>query len=325
MKLASLKANHKDGLLVVVSQDLSQATLATDIAASLADALSRWDQVAPSLLARYQSLNVGTEASAFAFKPNNASAPMPRTYQWLDGSAFLSHSDLMQTAFNLDPIDGVKETPLMYQGDGHNFTGGTEPIIASSTEFGIDFEGELGVIVDDVPMGCTAEQALEHIKLIVQLNDISLRAFAPAEMKTGFGFIQAKPATSFAPAAITPDELGEYWQDGRVHLPLSVHWNEQWFGAPNGKEMFFGFHQLIAHAAKTRPLNAGTVIGSGTLSNADRTVGSACISELRAIEMIRSKSKPETGFMNFGDRVQMEMTLPDGQPLFGSIDQTVEQ
>lgn len=324
MKFASLKSTHPDGLLVLVSKDMRHASLVSDIAPTLQEAINHWHQVEPLLQARYARLNTGEDTTAFAFHPSQCSAPLPRTFQWLDGSAFLSHSDLMQKAFHLDPIEGADTTPLMYQGAGDDFIGGYDPIIAGSEEQGIDFEGEVAVIVDDVPMECPEGNAFQHIKLIVQLNDVSLRAFAAKEMKTGFGFIQAKPATSFAPIAITPDELGEDWQEGRVKRPLTISWNEKWFGHPNGKEMHFGFHQLIAHAAKTRTLSAGTIIGSGTVSNADRAVGSACISERRAIEMIANQGATTTGFMTFGDRIQMDMFDDDGLSLFGGIDQHVQ-
>jgi fumarylacetoacetate (FAA) hydrolase len=269
-------------------------------------------------------LNTGKATKVFRFDHAKAMAPLPRTFQWCDGSAFLSHGALMQKAFNLEPIDGAEHTPLMYQGAGDDFIGSRDDIPLPSESQGIDFEGEFGVLVDDVPMGCNAEQALNHIKLIVQINDVSLRALAPREMCTGFGFLQAKPSSSFAPLALTSDELGDSWREGRVHLPLQVKWNGQWFGNPHGGAMNFHFGQLIAHAAFTRCLKAGTVIGSGTVSNADRSVGSACIAERRAIEMIELGSA-QTTFMHFGDRVQMDVLGADGQSLFGAIDQRVVQ
>ncbi|MGH8350972.1 MAG: fumarylacetoacetate hydrolase family protein, partial [Pseudomonas sp.] len=227
-------------------------------------------------------------------------------------------------AFNLDPIDGVEHTPLMYQGAGDDFIGPRDDIALPSESQGIDFEGEFVVLVDDVPMGCDAVAALQHIKLIMQTNDVSLRALAPREMRTGFGFLQAKPSSSFAPLAITPDELGDAWRDGRVHLPLQVHWNGQWFGHPHSGQMNFSFGQLITHAALTRRLRAGTLIGSGTVSNAECSAGSACIAERRAIEMIEHGAA-QTGFMRFGDRVHMDVLNADGQSLFGAIDQRVVQ
>jgi fumarylacetoacetate (FAA) hydrolase len=324
MKLATLKNGSRDGQLVVVSRDLSRAMDASSIAPTLQQAIENWESVEPRLNTLANQLNAGQASDAFAFDPAQAMAPLPRAYQWCDGSAFLSHGALMQKAFNLEPIDGVEHTPLMYQGAGDDFLGSRDDIVLPSEQQGIDFEGEFVVLVDDVPMGCTAEQAMQHIKLILQINDVSLRALAPREMRTGFGFLQAKPSSSFAPLAITPDELGDAWRDGRVHLPLQVHWNGQWFGHPHGGQMNFGFGQLIAHAALTRRLGAGTLIGSGTVSNADRSAGSACIAERRAIEMIEQGSV-QTGFMRFGDRVQMDVLASDGQSLFGAIDQRVVQ
>lgn len=322
MKLATLKTASRDGRLVLVSRDLRQALEVGAIAATLQQAIERWREVEPQLQALSLALNQGRAPGAFAFDPQQGAAPLPRAYQWLDGSAFLCHGELMQKAFHLDPIEDVEHVALMYQGAGDDFLGSRDNIPLPSEQHGIDFEGEFAVLVDEVPMGCPAEQALGHIKLILQLNDVSLRALAPREMKTGFGFLQAKPSSSFAAVAVTPDELGEAWHEGRVHLPLQVKWNGEWFGHPHGGAMHFGFHQLIAHAALTRRLSAGTVIGSGTVSNADRRVGSACISERRALEMIEYGA-PRTGFMQFGDRVQMEVLDRDGQSLFGGIDQRV--
>jgi fumarylacetoacetate (FAA) hydrolase len=322
MKLATLKTKHRDGRLMLVSRDLQQALDVGDLAENLQQAIEQWADIEPQLQELSDKLNSGEASDAFAFDPYQVMAPMPRAYQWLDGSAFLSHGALMQKAFHLEPIEDVESIALMYQGAGDDFLGGRDDIPLPSEQQGIDFEGEFAVLVDAVPMGCPAEQALGHIKLILQLNDVSLRALAPREMKTGFGFLQAKPSSSFAAVAITPDELGASWRDGRVHLPLHIQWNGEWFGHPHGGAMHFGFHQLIAHAALTRRLSAGTVIGSGTVSNADRSVGSACISERRAIEMIEH-GVPRTGFMRFGDRVRMDVLGSDGQSLFGGIDQRV--
>ncbi|BAN48303.1 fumarylacetoacetate hydrolase family protein [Metapseudomonas resinovorans] len=324
MKLATLDDGSRDGRLLLVSRDLAQAVDAADIAPTLQAAVDHWWSVEADLRSRYDALNRGSLAGAFDFDPDRVMAPLPRAWQWLDGSCFLSHGELMQRAFNLDPIDGVETTPLMYQGAGDDFLGARQDIPLPSEAHGIDFEGEFAVLVDEVPMGCTAEQALGHIRLVLQVNDVSLRALAPREMKTGFGFVQAKSSSSFAPVAVTPDELGDAWRDGRVHLPLKVEWNGQWFGHPHGGAMHFGFHQLIAHAALTRRLTAGTILGSGTVSNADRSVGSACIAERRAIEMI-AQGAPATGFMRFGDRVRMEARHSDGSVLFGAIDQRVVQ
>lgn len=250
-------------------------------------------------------------------------APLPRSWQWLDGSAFATHGELMQVAFCLDPVD--TERPLMYQGMSDRFLGPNDPAMFPDETLGIDFEGEFGVIVDAVPMGTSAEQAADHIRLVVQINDWSLRTLAPIEMKTGFGWVQAKPACSMAPFAVTPDELGGAWRDGRVCLDLDVSWNGERFGKVNGDEMAFSFPQLVAHAARTRDLVAGTIIGSGTVSNAQyESRGSACISERRAIEMIATGA-PQTRFMRFGDTVCMEARADDGSVLFGAIDQKVSR
>ncbi|VVM93856.1 hypothetical protein PS645_02927 [Pseudomonas fluorescens] len=324
MKLATLKDGSRDGQLVVVSSDGLWALDASHVAPTLQHAIEHWSSAAPQLLALANALNTGDVDQRLPFDPARAMAPLPRAYQWCDGSAFLSHGALMQKAFNLEPIDGAETTPLMYQGAGDDFIGGRDDIALPSESQGIDFEGEFVVLVDDVPMGCSAEQALTHIKLILQINDVSLRALAPREMRTGFGFLQAKPSSSFAPLAITPDELGDAWHDGRVHLPLQVQWNGQWFGQPHGAQMTFDFGQLIAHAALTRRLGAGTLIGSGTVSNAERSAGSACIAERRAIEMIEHGAA-KTAYMRFGDRVHMDVLGSDGKSLFGAIDQRVVQ
>lgn len=322
MKLATLPNASRDGQLVVVSRDLQSAAQAPIPTLQLA--IETWAENEPKLQAVYARLNAGTSADAFRFDPALAMAPLPRAYQWCDASAFLNHGTLMQKAFNLEPIDGAEQTPLMYQGAGDDFLGAHADICLPSVSQGIDFEGEFAVLLDDVPLGCPAERAIGHIKLLLQVNDISLRALAPREMKTGFGFLQAKPSSAFAPVAVTPDELGDAWRDGRVHLALNVQWNGTWFGQPHGGQMNFSFAQLIAHAALTRRLGAGSLIGSGTVSNAERSAGSACIAERRAIEMIEHGA-PRTGFMQFGDRVRMEVFDAGGQSLFGAIDQRVVQ
>jgi fumarylacetoacetate (FAA) hydrolase len=324
MKLATLDDGSRDGRLLVVSRDLARAVDASGIAATLQAALDNWTLLEPDLQRLYQRLNANVVAGAFDLDPAQLAAPLPRTWQWLDGSCFLSHGELMQKAFNLEPIEGVERIPLIYQGAGDDFLGPRADIPLPSEAHGIDFEGEFAVLLDAVPMGCPADQALKHVRLVLQLNDVSLRALAPREMKTGFGFLQAKPASSFAPVAVTPDELGNAWRDGRVHLPLKVEWNGEWFGHPHGCAMHFGFHELIAHAALTRRLSAGTLIGSGTVSNADRSVGSACIAERRANET-SAHGAPRTAFMHFGDRVRMEARGSDGEVLFGTIDQRVVQ
>ncbi|MDM0107596.1 fumarylacetoacetate hydrolase family protein [Variovorax sp. J22R24] len=323
MKLATLTNGRKDGRLVVVSTDLRQAVDATRIAPSLLDAVERWDSTAPDLLALYGSLNAGTAPGAFDFDPSQAAAPLPRAPQWCDGSAFLNHGRLMERAFNIAPIPDSDQIPLMYQGGSDDLLGAHDDVPLPDEAHGIDFEGEFGVIVREVPMGCPAPLARNRILLLVQINDLSLRAFGPREMRTGFGFFHAKPSSSFAPVAVTPDEIGVAWSDARVHLDLNVQYNGEWFGNPNGREMNFGFDELIAHAAKTRKLSPGTIIGSGTVSNAGGARGSACIAERRAIELIESGAST-TPFMHFGDRVRMEARFED-RPVFGVIDQRVVQ
>ena len=323
MKLATLYNGSRDGHLVIVSRDHSRAVSADGIAATMQDALDRWSEVEAPLRAVAERLERGDLPDATTFVAADALAPLPRAWQWLDGSAYDSHGELMRLATGrpAPPTDA----PLMYQGLSHTFYSGTDDFPTPSEDNNIDFEGEFGIIIDDVPMGTTAEQAAKHIKLIVQINDWSLRGFALRESKIGFGWVQAKPACSVAPVAITPDELGDHWRDGRVDVPLVVDWNGERFGAAEGYQMTWSFPDHIAHAAKTRALCAGTIIGSGTVSNSNfREVGSSCIAERRGIETI-DEGKPRTEFMKFGDRVRMEAKLPDGTLLFGMIDQRVVQ
>lgn len=319
MKLATLLNGTPDGKLAVVSTDLTRMIDAGPIARTLQEAIENWTRVEPELRALSARLAHG---QGEAFDPATALAPLPRAWQWLDGSAFQSHGDLMSTVFGTEKL-AYDERPLMYQGLSDRFLAPAENARFPSEADGIDFEGEFGVVVDRVPMGVSVEAARAHIKLILLINDWSLRAIAPIEMKTGFGWIQAKPASSIAPIAVTPDELGSAWRDARVHLNLDVFWNEKRFGAAHGGAMAFGFDQLIAHAARTRDLVAGTVIGSGTVSNENyREIGSSCIAERRGIEML-DKGAAETGFMRFGDRVRMEARLEGGETVFGAIDQQV--
>lgn len=318
MRLATIAENGRDGTLAAVSPDGSRILRAEEIAPTLQAALDNWDKVEPALraLAARVAAGQGEPADAVRF-----AAPLPRAWQWLDGSAFPTHGELMQRAFNLPPIE--TDRPLMYQGMGHEFIGPADDVMLPSEADGIDFEGEFGVITGDVPMGCPADAALDHVRLVVLINDWSLRAIAPVEMKTGFGWIRAKPACSVAPFAVTPDELGGAWRDGRVCLPLTVEVNGAWFGSPTGEAMAYGFGELIAHAASTRSLPAGTIIGSGTVSNPDHArLGSTCISERRAIEMIEH-GNPRTGFLRFGDRVAMRAGT-DASP-FGMLDQRVQK
>ncbi|HEY2591127.1 MAG TPA: fumarylacetoacetate hydrolase family protein, partial [Steroidobacteraceae bacterium] len=263
----------------------------------------------------------GQRVDAFALDQAGLAAPLPRAPQWLDASAFHSHGDLMEKVFGLEPPESKREIPLMYQGASDDFLGPRDAMPFPSESDGIDFEAELGVIVDDVPMGTAAGRALQHVKLLTLLNDASLRVLAAREVKTGFGFLQSKPATSFAPVVVTPDELGTAWRVARVQLPVLVEWNGKSFGHPHGGEMGFGFHELIAHAARTRNLHAGTILGSGTVSNQSyRTVGSACIAERRAIEMLDS-GRAMTDYMKYGDLVRIEVLDEAGRSIFGAIEQ----
>jgi fumarylacetoacetate (FAA) hydrolase len=323
MKLATLKNGRKGGRLVVVSRDLRHAVDAAAIAPTMLDAIERWTQTEAPLQALYAQLDAGDAEGVFAFDPTQAAAPLPRAPQWCDGSAFLNHGRLMEKAFDIAPMPDADRIPLMYQGGSDDLLGPHDDLPLPDEAHGIDFEGEFGVIVGDVPLGCPAALALRHVRLLVQINDVSLRAFGPREMRTGFGFFQAKPSSSFAPVAVTPDEIGEAWRDGRVHLDLTVMRGDERFGYPNGGEMSFGFDQLIAHAAFTRRLSAGTIVGSGTVSNAGGQRGSACIAERRAIELIEHGAS-RTPFLHFGERVRMEAQW-QGAPVFGAIDQRVVQ
>jgi fumarylacetoacetate (FAA) hydrolase len=317
VKLASLDNGERDGQLVVVSRDLSRAVSATGIAPTMQWALEHWTAVEPQLRDLAGCLEAGAIDGSFAFDVTKAMAPLPRAWQWLDGSVFRSHADLIEKAYNL--AKAQTDRPLMYQGLSHQFLGSRQDMPLPSEQDGIDFEGEFGVITDDVPMGTAPHEAADHIKLLVQINDWSLREIGQAEMRTGFGWVRGKPACTIAPIALTPDELGPHWAKARVCLPLHVWWNDAEFGFPNGEAMAFGFDELIAHAASTRSLCAGTVIGSGTVSNESyREVGSTCIAERRGIEII-DHGEPITGFMRFGDTVRMEARLPDGTTPFGAI------
>tara|TARA_R110002126_G_scaffold10245_88_gene46839 strand:- start:2205 stop:3224 length:1020 start_codon:yes stop_codon:yes gene_type:complete len=335
MKLASLKNNTRDGQLVVVSRDLTRCIAVAEIAGTLQQLLDNWATLADKATAVYQALNAGKLDGEMIFDPARCESPLPRAYQWADGSAYVNHVELVRKARNSEMPPSFWTDPLMYQGGSDDFIGPRDPIEAISTEHGIDFEGEVAIITDDVPMAVSPEQALGNIRLLMLVNDVSLRGLIPNELAKGFGFFNSKPASSFSPVAVTPDELGDKWQDGRVHLPLLSTYNGQPFGKPNaGVDMTFHFGQLIAHAAKTRNLGAGAVIGSGTVSNKQGTeygtaiteggVGYSCIAEIRMIETIRD-GKPSTAFMQFGDTIKMEMLDSDGQSIFGAIDQQVLQ
>jgi fumarylacetoacetate (FAA) hydrolase len=311
MRLATLQDGTPDGRLIVVSPDGTACAGAP--VATLQAALENWDAVAPQLAA--------ITAFPDPLDPAQVLAPLPRAWQWLDGSAFQSHGDLMDAVLGI--TKPKTDVPLMYQGTSDRFYAPISEVKFPDEALGIDFEGEFGVIVDAVPMGTSAAEAMKHIRLVVQINDWSLRTLAGPEMKTGFGWIQAKPPCGMAPFAVTPDELGENWRDGRVCLDLLVDWNGQRFGAANGEPMGYGFHELVAHAARTRDLVAGTIIGSGTVSNANfREIGSSCIAERRGIEVL-DLGEPKTEFMRFGDTVRMEAVDAAGNAPFGALEQTV--
>ncbi len=323
MKLATLRDGSRDGQLAVVSRDLRQAHFAAGIAGRMQQLLDDWPFIAPQLNELYVALNEGRARHAFSFDPAQCMAPLPRAYQWADGSAYVNHVELVRKARGADMPPSFWTDPLMYQGGSDDLLGPCDDIVCSSEKFGIDFEAEVAVIVDDVPMGATADEAAAHIRLLMLANDVSLRNLIPDELAKGFGFFQSKPATAFSPVAITPDELGDDWRDGKVHRPIIVHWNGVKVGEPNaGEDMTFAFPQLIAHAAKTRNLRAGSIIGSGTVSNLDRSRGFCCIAEKRSLEMI-ADGKATTPFMKYGDTVSIEMFDRHGVSLFGAIRQKV--
>lgn len=323
MKFATLKDGSLDGRLVIIARDGATALAVPHIATSLLDALQRWDAVRGPLKDACDALNAGQAPGAFEFDSTACAAPLPRSPQWLDGSAFLNHGRLMEQAFNTPPIPDFDTIPVMYQGASDDFLGPHDDVPLPTEADGIDFEGEFGVVCGPVPMAATPAQALAAVRLIVQINDWSLRALGPREMRSGFGFLQAKPSTAFAPVAVTPDELGEAWRDGRVQMKLHLQWNGERFGEPHGGEMNFGFGDLVAHAARTRRLTPGCIVGSGTVSNRSRAAGSACIAERRVIEKI-DQGEIRTGFMRFGDRVRMQAKFDDGRDgPFGVIDQRV--
>ena len=319
MKLASLKSG-RDGELALVSRDLASAFA---LPGTLQTALDHWSEVEPKLTALSAALDEGTVPKAFPFDPTKCASPLPRAYQWADGSAYVVHVELVRKARGVDMPASFWSDPLIYQGGSDNFLGPTDPIPIADESWGIDFEAEIAVITDDVPMGVSVKDARGHIKLVMLANDVSLRNLIPAELMKGFGFFHGKPWTSFSPVAVTPDELGDAWNGGSIDLPLVTTLNDGVFGRPNARTgMVFDFPQLIAHAAKTRPLGAGTIIGSGTVANEDRSVGSSCIVERRAIEMIE-RSPTQTPFLKFGDHVRIEMLDRDGRSIFGAIDQIV--
>jgi fumarylacetoacetate (FAA) hydrolase len=323
MKLATLRDGSRDGQLMVVSRDLGTAHLASGIAGRLQNALDDWSFIAPQLADLYQTLNEGRTRHAFPFDPRQCMAPLPRAYQWADGSAYVNHVELVRKARGAEMPESFWTDALMYQGGSDDLLGPCDEIVCAAEDFGIDFEAEVAVITDDVPMGTPAADAGNHIRLLTLANDVSLRNLIPAELAKGFGFLQSKPATSFAPVAVTPDELGEAWDGQRVHRPLVVRWNDAQVGAADaGIDMVFDFPQLIAHLTRTRNARAGSIVGSGTVSNKDPAKGYSCIAEKRALEMI-ADGKPTTGFMKHGDTVRIEMFDADGASIFGAIEQKV--
>ena len=324
MKLASLKYS-RDGRLLVVSRNLSQAVLVQDIAPTMQMALEQWEEVAPRLQQVYERLNAGEEQEAFPFEEEACAAALPRAYQWLDGSAYLYHVELVRKARGAEMPPEFLHDPLMYQGVSSNLLGPRDDAYFPTEDWGIDFEAEVVVITDDVSMGVSPENAASHIKLLTIVNDVSLRNLIPGELAKGFGFMQSKPPSAYAAVAVTPDELGEHWKDSKVHLPLRVHLNNELYGQPDcGRDMNFSFAELLAHGAKSRPLAAGTLLGSGTISNRDENSGSCCLAEKRMLEIIAT-GKPETPFMKFGDRVRIEMLDSEGQSIFGAIDHVMRR
>ena len=322
MKLASLKSG-RDGRLVVVSRDMTRAASAEDIAPTLQQALENWAELAPKLQERFDALQAGSLDGEIAFVPEDVAAPLPRSYHWADGSAYVTHVELVRKARGAELPESFWTDPLMYMGASDAFIGPTDDVLAENEEWGIDFEAEVTVFTDDVPAGVTPEQARDHIKLVALCNDVSLRNLIPGELAKQFGFYQSKPQTAFTPVAVTPDELGASWDGVKLHLPLHATLNGTKVGSPNaGVDMTFDFGQLIAHAAKSRALMAGTVIGSGTVANQGSPDGSCCLAEVRCLETL-ADGKPSTPFMSFGDRIEIEMMDGQGESVFGKIDQVI--
>ena len=335
MKLATLKHGGRDGTLVVVSRDLGLCQTVGEIARTLQQALDNWDEVVAALELVYDMLNNGHARHAISFDPRHCHSPLPRAYQWADGSAYINHVELVRKARGAELPPEFHVDPLMYQGGSDSFVGPRDPVLASDEAWGIDFEAEVAVITGDVPMGATPGQCAQQIRLLMLVNDVSLRNLIPTELAKGFGFLQSKPASAFSPVAVTPDELGVAWKDAKLLLPLEVELNGMPFGKPDaGVDMTFNFAQLIAHVAKTRELEAGSIVGSGTVSNkqgglfgssvANGGVGYACIAEVRMYETIE-EGTPKTPFMRFGDRVRIEMRDGNGASIFGAIDQVVQR
>ncbi len=324
MKLATFKNGTRDGALVVVSKDLSQAIAVPEIAATLQDALDDWWDAEPKLKAVYKRLNAGDIADAVPFSPQSAASPLPRAYHWVDGSAYLVHVELVRKARGAEVPTSFYSDPLVYQGGSDDFLGPTDPIPLPAEDMGLDLEAEVAVITNDVPLGTSADDAGKYIKLVMLVNDVTLRNLIPNELAKGFGFYVGKPSTAFSPVAVTPDELGDAWDGGKVSLPLLSFVNGQPLGRPNaGEDLTFDFRQLIAHVTKTRRLGAGAIIGSGTVANRGfADVGSSCLAEKRTIETLRD-GKPTTPFLTYGDTVRIEMRDAKGVSIFGAIDQKV--
>jgi len=325
MKLASLKEGGRDGTLIVVSRDLSRAVKASGIAATLQAALDDWNTLAPRLNALSEDLNEGTADGAFALDMARLAAPLPRAYEFVDGSAYLPHVERVRRARGAEVPASFYTDPLMYQATSAGFLGPRDPVVVPSEDFGIDLEAEVLVVTDDVPMGVTPAQASGHIQLVGLVNDVSLRGLIPGELAKGFGFVQSKPRSALSPVFVTPDELGDAWKDDKLHLPMRTWINGQWFGeAECGVDMQFDFSQLVAHVAKTRPLTAGTLVGSGTIANEDTGKGASCLAEQRTVETLRDGS-PSTPFLSFGDTVKIDVVDQAGVSIFGAIEQVIQQ
>ena len=325
MKLGSLKEGGRDGTLIVVSRDLQHAVRATGIAPTLQKALEDWSNLAPRLNALSDALNDGSADGVFDVDLAQLAAPLPRAYEFVDGSAYLPHVERVRRARGAEVPESFYVDPLMYQAVSAGFYGPRDPVKVVSEDHGIDLEAEIVVVTDDVPMAPTPEQAAAHIQLIGLVNDVSLRNLIPPELAKGFGFLQSKPRSALSPVFVTPDELGDAWRGNKLHLPLLTHINGEWFGAPDaGVDMQFDFSQLVAHAAKTRPLSAGTIVGSGTIANEDTGKGASCFAEKRTVETLES-GKPVTPFMSFGDVVRIEMLDASGESIFGAIEQRIER
>ena len=325
MKLGSLKEGGRDGTLVVVSRDLTQAVRATGIAPTLQRALEDWSNLAPRLAALSAALDEGSADGAFDLDMVALASPLPRAYEFVDGSAYLPHVERVRRARGAEVPQSFYTDPLMYQATSAGFNGPRDPVRVVDEAYGIDLEAEIVVVTDDVPMAATPEQAAAHIQLVGLVNDVSLRNLIPGELAKGFGFLQSKPRSTLSPVLVTPDELGDAWRGNKLHLPLLTHVNGEWFGAPEaGVDMQFDFAQLVAHVAKTRPLSAGTIVGSGTIANQDTSLGASCFAEKRTVEALET-GKPQTPFMSFGDLVRIEMLDAAGNSLFGAIEQRIER